>query len=114
MEPASKPGSSALLDSARELVSQLEAGNESDAEKLIEELGRIREQTLFQQLSKRTRELHDALNSFVLDSRSDQRQRREDSQQPVRSHADAGIPGSDRPDHSPGDQADAESARQAC
>jgi chemotaxis protein CheZ len=69
MEPATKPDSNALLDCARELVSQLEAGNAPDAEKLIEELGRVREQTLFQELGKMTRQLHDALNGFALDSR---------------------------------------------
>jgi len=69
MEPATKLSSSALLDNARQLVSHLEAGNASSAEKLIEELGRIREQTLFQELGKMTRQLHDALNSFALDSR---------------------------------------------
>jgi len=34
MEPASKPGSRVLLDSAREPVSQLEAGNISSADTL--------------------------------------------------------------------------------
>jgi chemotaxis protein CheZ len=69
MEPATKPDNTALLDCARELVSQLEAGNAPDAEKLIEELGRVREQTLFQELGKMTRQLHDALNGFAVDSR---------------------------------------------
>ena len=69
MEPAKKVDSSALLDSARALVSELEAGNASAAENLIEELGRLREQTLFQELGKMTRQLHDALNSFAVDSR---------------------------------------------
>ena len=69
MEPATKPDNTALLDCARDLVSQLEAGNAPDAEKLIEELGRAREQTLFQELGKMTRQLHDALNGFAVDSR---------------------------------------------
>ena len=69
MEPAAKVDNNALLDSARALVSELEAGNSEKAENLIEELGRIREQTLFQELGKMTRQLHDALNSFALDSR---------------------------------------------
>ena len=69
MEPASKLDNNALLDSARALVSELEAGNATAAENLIEELGRIREQTLFQELGKMTRQLHDALNGFALDSR---------------------------------------------
>lgn len=69
MEPATKTDNTALLDCARQLVSQLEAGNAPDAEKLIEELGRVREQTLFQELGKMTRQLHDALNGFAVDSR---------------------------------------------
>ncbi len=69
MEPASKFDSNELLDSARELVAELESGNAVAAEQLIEELGRIREQTLFQELGKMTRQLHESLNSFALDSR---------------------------------------------
>ncbi len=69
MEPASKLDSNALLDSARALVTELEAGNAAAAEHRIEELGRLREQSLFQELGKMTRQLHDALNSFALDSR---------------------------------------------
>ncbi|WP_455234550.1 protein phosphatase CheZ [Thiogranum longum] len=69
MEPAAKLDNDALLEQARALVSELEAGNSSSAEHLIEELGRIREQTLFRELGKMTRQLHDAINSFALDSR---------------------------------------------
>ena len=57
------------LDSARELVAQIEAGNKQEVERLLEELNRQREQNLFQQLGKLTRELHEALNSFRMDSR---------------------------------------------
>jgi chemotaxis protein CheZ len=69
MEPAKKFDSDVLLDQARSLVSELEAGNVIAAEKAIEELGRIREQSLFQELGKMTRQLHDSLTSFALDSR---------------------------------------------
>lgn len=69
MEPAAKLDNNALLESARALVSELEAGNATAAESLIEQLSRLREQTLFQELGKMTRQLHDALNSFALDNR---------------------------------------------
>jgi chemotaxis protein CheZ len=69
MEPASKLDSSALLEQARSLVTELESGNSIAAEQLIDELGRAREQNLFRELGKMTRQLHDALNSFAVDSR---------------------------------------------
>jgi chemotaxis protein CheZ len=69
MEPAKKFDNDAMLDQARSLVSQLEAGNVTGAEQVIEELGRIREQSLFRELGKMTRQLHDSLTSFALDSR---------------------------------------------
>jgi chemotaxis protein CheZ len=69
MEPATKTDNNLLLDQARTLVTELEAGNDSAAGGLIEELSRMREQTLFQELGKMTRQLHDSLTSFALDSR---------------------------------------------
>ncbi len=69
MDPASKLDNNAILDQARSLVSALEAGNTNAAETLIDDLGRARERTLFQELGKMTRQLHDALNSFAVDSR---------------------------------------------
>ncbi len=69
MEAASKVESDSLLENARALVAELESGNGSQAEKIIEQLGRMREQSLFQELGKMTRQLHEALNSFALDDR---------------------------------------------
>jgi chemotaxis protein CheZ len=69
MEPATKMNNEVLLDQARSLVAELEAGNEAAAEQVIDELGRIREQSLFRELGKMTRQLHDSLTSFALDSR---------------------------------------------
>jgi chemotaxis protein CheZ len=57
------------LDKARQLVTHIEAGDEESAARLIEELGRMHESVLFQELGKLTRDLHEALNSFRLDSR---------------------------------------------
>jgi chemotaxis protein CheZ len=69
MEPAKKLNDESLLGQARSLVAQLEAGNVAAAEHAIDELGRIREQSLFRELGKMTRQLHDSLTSFALDSR---------------------------------------------
>lgn len=54
---------------ARELVSELEAGNELAVNDLLDTLSRRREQGLFVELGKLTRELHEALNNFQVDSR---------------------------------------------
>ena len=69
MEAATELSNHELLEQARALVEELEAGNQDAAEELIDALGRVREQSLFQELGKMTRQLHDALNSFALDSR---------------------------------------------
>jgi len=69
MEPAKKVNNDSLLGQARSLVAELEAGNVVAAEHAIDELGRIREQSLFRELGKMTRQLHDSLTSFALDSR---------------------------------------------
>ncbi|MEJ2687570.1 MAG: protein phosphatase CheZ [Gammaproteobacteria bacterium] len=57
------------LAQARQLVTELEAGNEAGASRLLDDLTRSRDDGLFQELGKLTRELHEALNSFQLDSR---------------------------------------------
>ncbi len=57
------------LEKARQLVRFIEAGDEAGANRLIEELGRMHESLLFEELGKLTRDLHEALNAFRLDSR---------------------------------------------
>ncbi|HHH43993.1 MAG TPA: protein phosphatase CheZ [Gammaproteobacteria bacterium] len=69
MEAATKTGSAMLLDQARELVQELESGNLPAAESLIDQLSQIREQSLFRELGKMTRQLHDSLSDFALDDR---------------------------------------------
>ena len=69
MEAVSELEKDSLLDNARALVAELESGNEAGAEQLIEQLGRMREQSLFHELGKMTRQLHESLNSFMLDER---------------------------------------------
>lgn len=58
-----------LADRARALVESLERGNAPEVSRLMDEIARMRESSLFQELGRLTRDLHDALNNFRLDSR---------------------------------------------
>ena len=57
------------LNCARGLVDEIENGNDVNAKQALDELVRLRDSNLYQELGKLTRELHDALNSFRLDAR---------------------------------------------
>ncbi len=57
------------LTQARELVCLLEAGQIEDAEQVLNDLTHIYETEIFQELGKLTRELHDTLSGFKVDSR---------------------------------------------
>lgn len=57
------------LHHARELVGHLERGDDVSASHSLEELSAIRESQIFQDLGKLTRQLHDTLSSFQLDSK---------------------------------------------
>ena len=57
------------LAQARQLVVELESGNSDEASQLLDDLARRRDSGLFQELGKLTRELHNTLNSFHLDSK---------------------------------------------
>tara|TARA_R110002050_G_scaffold9504_1_gene33329 strand:- start:486045 stop:486779 length:735 start_codon:yes stop_codon:yes gene_type:complete len=59
----------AQLSAARALVSALEAGNEALTQQQLSLLAQTQESELFHQVGKLTRELHESLNSFNLDSR---------------------------------------------
>lgn len=54
---------------ARELVQRMEEGDESAAARLLDELVHLREDSLFRELGKLTRDFHESLNNFRLDSR---------------------------------------------
>ena len=58
-----------LLIKARALVQEIEAGNDTQVNSLLEEIGKLRESSLFQELGRMTRELHESLNDFRYDSR---------------------------------------------
>ena len=57
------------LEKARRLVCLLEDGRHEEAEEVLNELTHIHESSLFQELGRLTRELHDALNGLQIDSR---------------------------------------------
>jgi len=56
-----------LLEMATSLVSQLQASDTDEANNTIYELCKLRETSLFQEIGKLTRDLHDTLNSFSHD-----------------------------------------------
>lgn len=57
------------LQLARSLVVALEAGNQVDADEAISQLAGLRDSQLFQEVGRLARELHEAINEFMLDSR---------------------------------------------
>ncbi len=58
-----------ILSQARALVEQLEKGETEEAMNTLDSIAVVRERDLFQELGKLTRELHDTLNSFQIDSK---------------------------------------------
>jgi len=58
-----------VLATAERLIVEMRSGNEDQAAKALDELVRAREVSLFQEIGKLTREFHDALASFRVDSR---------------------------------------------
>lgn len=57
------------VERARELLHHLEQGDEKKAGAVLDELSKLREDSLYMELGRLTREFHEALNSFRLDSR---------------------------------------------
>ncbi len=56
------------LELARSLVQQLENGQDEEALTVIAQLAGFRDSLLFQEVGRLTRELHDSINSFVVDA----------------------------------------------
>ena len=56
------------LSKAEFLLAAIESGNTGAADQIIEELASVRDKSMFQEIGKLTRELHEALNSFRLDA----------------------------------------------
>jgi chemotaxis protein CheZ len=58
-----------LLERAKTLVAELESGNVDSAKGMIDGLAGMRESELFQEVGKLTRDLHDTIKNFQIDSR---------------------------------------------
>ena len=58
-----------FIERVRELSQHVENGNTTEADRVLDQISSLRESSLFQELGKLTREFHNALNSFRLDSR---------------------------------------------
>jgi len=54
---------------AKDLVIALEQGNETEADKLLDQIAVQKESQLFQEVGKLTRQLHDSMAGFSLDSK---------------------------------------------
>lgn len=54
---------------ARQLVTALEKGDEAASDQLLDDIAHVRETQLFKEVGKLTRQLHDAMGSFVFDSK---------------------------------------------
>lgn len=59
----------ACIENAKALVEALESGKEEDATRIIDDLASLRQSSLFQEIGKLTRDLHDAMNNFKLDAK---------------------------------------------
>lgn len=53
----------------RDLLQCMERGDEEGAREIVDELANVRETTLYQEVGKLTRELHDAISAFGMDDR---------------------------------------------
>ena len=53
----------------RDLLQCMERGDEEGAREIVDELASVRETTLYQEVGKLTRELHDAISAFGMDDR---------------------------------------------
>jgi len=53
----------------KDLLACMETDNEAGAKEIIDELTSMRERTLYQEMGKLTRELHDAISNFGVDDR---------------------------------------------
>ncbi|MBE0470202.1 MAG: protein phosphatase CheZ [Methyloprofundus sp.] len=54
---------------AKDLVIALENNDEARADEILDQISGMRESMLFQEVGRLTRQLHDAMNSFALDSK---------------------------------------------
>lgn len=58
-----------FVEQVRELSRHVDEGNEVEVDRILDQIAKMRETSLFQELGKLTRDFHEALNSFRLDAR---------------------------------------------
>src|SRR5690606_22914531 len=51
------------------LLAALERGDHESADRILDDIGRVRETLMFREIGKLTRQLHDTLANFALDGR---------------------------------------------
>lgn len=61
--------SSENVEKVRNLLASMESGDIEKSQDYIDELAEIRENEMYQEIGKLTRELHDSINTFALDER---------------------------------------------
>lgn len=54
---------------AKDLVQALEAADEGKADEILDQIAGMRETMIFQEVGRLTRQLHDTMNSFEMDSK---------------------------------------------
>ena len=58
-----------ILAHAEDLVREMQAGNDAKVQDLLKTIGQVRDEGLYNEVGKMTRQLHDTLNSFTQDTR---------------------------------------------
>ncbi len=64
-----KPAADGRIEQALALVAALEQGDQAQADRIVDDIGRVRELALFQEVWRLTRQLHDTLASFAVDDK---------------------------------------------
>lgn len=66
---STKDNKDEYLAKARALVKKLESGEAGEADLILDEMMNLRESSLFQEIGKLTRQIHETINGFQVDSR---------------------------------------------
>jgi chemotaxis protein CheZ len=64
-----QPSADVRIEQVRALLAALERGDDESADRILDEIGSVRETLMFQEIGKLTRQLHDTLANFALDER---------------------------------------------
>jgi chemotaxis protein CheZ len=64
-----KPPADQRVEQALALLAALERGDQAEADRIMDDISRVRETVLFQEVGRLTRQLHDTLASFAVDAK---------------------------------------------